>query len=319
MFLYSINTISAAVRSDSLYLKSYPKKYSVRLLSGIKELAFAISNSASVVNSNAKVIYKPNNSLIGGVGVSYKNILIGYYFNVPGTDLNNEKFGKTSISDYQLNLTLSFLYVSGFHRTYKGFYVSRPYNSYPDWEGGMPYPQRQDIKYTTRGVETIINLNPHRYSLNASLKLTEQQLQSVFSTLVYLNYSYISISADSSLIPTHLQYMFFDGKELYQTNFNGWTVMPGLSYSLVKNKWFMNPMIFTGLGYLHKELLYANDGSSKYHDYYFRLGGRLNCGYNSRVFFAGAFVEWNEMFLPEKSLMIKTEAFNTMLMVGIRF
>lgn len=265
------------------------------------------------------IVYKPNNGVIGGIGVSYRNILLSYYFNIPGTELDNQKYGKTSIADYQVNLTTRFLYLSGFHRNYNGFYVSKPNQSYPSWEEGMPNPQRPDINYTTKGIETIINLNQNKYSLNASLKLTEQQLRSVFSTLIYANYTITSIRADSSLIPNHLSSAFFGGKQLTQSNFSGWSVMPGLSYNFVRSQLFINPMFFAGIGYMQKELLFVNDGMEKYSDYYFRISSRLNCGYNSKRFFCGIFVEWNEMFLPEKNLMIKTENFNVMLMGGIRF
>jgi len=309
----------AAFKSDSSYVKPFSKKFSARLLLGIKELSFAISSSSKLNGSDPSVVYKPNNGVIGGVGVSYRNILLSYYFNVAGTELDNQRYGSTSIADYQINLTNRLLYISSFHRTYNGFYVSKPYQSYLNWEEGMPNPQRPDIKYTTKGIESIINLNQSKYSLNASLKMTEQQVRSVFSTLIYANYSTTSISADSSLIPSQLRSSFFDGKELTLSNFSGWTIMPGVSYSLARRQWFLNPLFFAGIGYLQKELLFANDGAIRYNDYYFRISSRLNCGYNGKLFFVGAFIEWNEMFIPEKELMIKTGNFNVMLMAGIRF
>ena len=305
--------------ADSLFLKPFSRKISTRILFGVKDLSISISNSSKLVTSVPTVLYKPNNGIIGGVGLSYGNILLSYYCNVSGTELDKRMYGKTSIADYQLNLTTRFFFISGFHRTYKGFYVSNPNESYPHWEEGMPYPQRSDIKYVTKGIETIISLNPSRYSLNASLKLTEQQLRSVFSTLIYANYFLTSVSADSSLIPSHLRSYFFDGKELYQSNFSGLTIMPGISYSFVRSRWFFNPMFFSGFGYLQKELLFTAQATNKYKDFYFRVSSRLNCGYNSKLFFAGVFVEWNDMFLPEKNLMIKTENFNVMLMLGLRF
>ena len=309
----------AIFKPDSLYIRPFSKKISTRLLFGIKELSFAISSNSNLSNPGSRVIYKPNNGVIGGVGVSYKNILLSYYFKIPGTELNSRLYGNTSIADYQLNVTTRYFYFSGFHRTYSGFYVSRPYQSYPNWEEGMPNPQRPDIKYTTKGIETIINLNPSKYSLNASLKLTEQQLQSVFSMLIYANYSLTSIGADSSIIPSHLSSLFFDGKKLIKSNFSGWTVMPGLSFNFVRSKWYINPIFFMGIGYMQKELLFVNYEDINYKNYYIRISSRLNCGYNSKRYFAGVFVEWNEMILPEKNLMIKTENFNVMIMGGFRF
>lgn len=309
----------AGFKSDSLFLRPFSRKISTRLLFGMKEFSFSISNSKNLRNSVSKVTYKPNNGIIGGVGLSFGNILLSYYFNVSGTEPSSQDYGKTSIADYQLNITTRFFYLSAFHRTYTGFYVSKPDESYPEWNASMPYPQRSDISYYTKGIETIINLNPNKYSLNASIKLTEQQLRSVFSTLVYANYTLTNIIADSSLIPTYLQPSFFEGKSLYQTNFKGWTVMPGISYSHVIKKWFFNPMFFAGCGYLHKELLFLDQEAKNYKDYYFRISARLNLGYNGRRFFAGSFVEFNQMFLPEEGLMIKTGNFNVMLMVGYRF
>ncbi len=309
----------AAFKSDTLFLKPFSHKFSARILFGIKEFSIIISSSSKLTSSSPKVIYKPNNGVVGGIGLTYKNILIGYYFNISGTELSNREFGNTHIADYQVSLTNRFFYISGFHRTYNGFYVSKPYESYPDWKEGMPYPQREDIKYNTKGIETIINLNPSRYSLNASLKLTEHQVQSVLAPLVNFSYSNSMVKADSSLIPLHLRGYFFDEKELYQTNFSGWTIMPGLSYSFVRSKWFFNPMFFAGLGYLKKELLFKDQNSEKYKDSYFRINSRFNYGYNGKNFFTGVFFEWNEMFLPKRNLMMKTENLNLMLMLGFRF
>lgn len=314
-----IRPIFGTPKSDSLYIKPFQREISTRVLVGIKELSIAIGNSSKLSSSKQIVTYKPNNGIIGGVGVSFRNILLSYYFKLPGTDLNESKFGKTSINDYQVNLTTRYFYFSVFHRSYDGFYVSKPSESYPNWDKEMPYPQRHDITYTTKGIETIINLNPKRYSLNASIKLTEQQLLSVFSGLIYANYSLTGVSADSSLIPSHLKTSFFDGKGLYQTNFSGWTVMPGISYIFVKGRWFLNPIFFTGIGYSQKELLFINDGSERYNDFYFRFSGRLSCGYNNKRLFAGALLEWNDMLLPEENLVIKTENLNVMLMLGFRF
>ena len=95
--------------------------------------------------------------------------------------------------------------------------------------------------------------------------------------------------------------------------------MPGLSYSFIKNKWFVNPIIFAGVGYMQKDLYFSNDGVDKYGDSYLRFSARLSYGYNSRKFFMGALFEWNEMFLPEKDLMIKTENLNLMVVLGFRF
>ena len=298
--LTSFNSSAIVFKTDSLYIKPFPKKFSARILFGVKELSISIRNSSLLANSTPKVLYKPNNGIIGGFGVSYKNIVLSYHFNVATSEISNRKFGKTSIADYQLNLTTRFLIISGFHRTYQGFYVSDPSESYPSWEKGMPYPQRPDIKYVSKGIETIVSLNPTRYSLNASIKLTEQQLRSVISPLFYANYSWTSLSADSSLIPSHLQGSFFDGKELNQSKFSGWTLMPGISYGLVKSSWFINPMLFAGFGYLHKELLFTSRETYRYKDYYFKVSSRVNCGYNSKKYFAGVFVELNEMFLSEK-------------------
>jgi hypothetical protein len=314
-----INPILAAFKPDSVYYYPFPSKFSTRVLIGLKELSISISNSSNLKSSNPKVVYKPNNGIIGGFGISYKNVLLSYYFNISGTDLDNRKYGSTSIDDYQINLTTRFIYISGFHRTYDGFYVSKPHDSYPDWKEGMPYPQRPDIMYSTKGIETIINLNPRKYSLNASLKLTEQQLKNVFSALILANYSTTSVSADSSLLPSYLSSSFFNGKKLYQSNFLGWTAMPGVSYSLVRNRWYFNPMFFLGVAYLHNELFFENDGSIKNNDYYLRINGRLSFGYNRKLFFAGGFLEWNEMFLPDKNMMIKTENFNVMIVFGYRF
>lgn len=318
MLLSVIDCAASTFKPDSLFLKPFSRKVSIRSMIGIKEFSFSISSNPEIEN-HRRISYKPNNGLIGGIGVSYNNILLSYYFKIPRTELNANECGKTSTSDYQINLTNRYVYLSAYHRKYSGFYVTKPQETYPDWEAGMQYPLRPDIKYTTKGIETIISLNPRKYSLNASIKLTEQQLRSVFSTLLYANYTVINIHADSSLIPIHLRNYFFEGSDLFKSSFYGWSIQPGITYSFVKSKWFFNPMFFAGFGHLQKDLYFTDMGSKRYKDYYFRISTKFNCGYNSKQFFTGIFFDWNEMFLPEKNLMIKTENLNVMLVAGFRF
>lgn len=319
LFIVAFNGQAMFFKPDSLYLKAFPLKFSVRTIAGFKEFSITISNNSKVANQIQRISYKPNNGLIGGIGVSYKNVLLSYYFQVKGTEMSEERFGKTSINDYQINLTTRYLFLSGYHKTFNGFYVAKPKESFPEWVEGEPNPMRSDISCTTKGVETILNLNPNKYSLNASLKLTEQQIRRVFSPLIYANYSSFSVSGDSSLIPSHLRNSFFEGNELFKSEFKGWSLQPGVAYGFIINKWFVNPMVFAGFGYLQKDLFFSNQVTRNYKDYYFRLSAKLNCGYNSDFLFSGIIIDWSEMFLPEKNLMIRTENFNIMLMAGFRF
>ncbi|MHC1704462.1 MAG: DUF4421 family protein [Tenuifilaceae bacterium] len=314
-----VDSQATIFKPDSLFLKPFPKKISVRTMVGIKEFSIAISNSQDIRSQAQRITYKPNNGLIGGIGISYKNLLVSYFYRIPGTELNTNRYGTTTIVDFQINLTTRYVHLSGFNKTFDGFYVAKPKESYPAWEAGTPNPLRSDIKFQTKGLETIISFNPRKYSLNASLKFTEQQLKSVFSPLLYANVTYIGVKADSSLIPSHLKDLFFDGKELIKSDFSGWTLQPGVAYSFVRNNWFFNPMVFAGFGYLQKDLIFSNQAVEEYKDYYFRVSTRLSCGYNGRLFFYGVLLDWNEMFLPEKNLMIRTENFNVMLVAGFRF
>lgn len=314
-----IESVYSNVRSDSLFIRPFSSKISARALIGIKEFSIEFNNSSKLRSSNPDVTYKPNNGLVGGIGISYRNTLISYYFKIPGSESSKREFGNTNISDFQVNLTTRFFYFSLFNRTYTGFYLSNPSNSYSEWREGMPLPQRSDIISDALGAEAIVNLNPRRYSLNASLKLTEQQIRSSFAGLIYANYTLSDVEGDSTLIPSQVKVTYFEGDELIKANITGWTVMPGISYVFVRGRWFFNPIFFTGIGYAVKELHFVNNSSEDYHDYYIRINARLNCGFNGNNIFGGVHAEWNKMFYPEEDFIIKTENLNVMLMFGIRF
>jgi len=315
--LFGLNAI--AFKSDTLYIKPYRSHFSLRLYSGLKELSFKIYNGKSDDNAIDRIIYKPNNSVVCGVGFSIKNLLLSLTTKLPGTDLRSDRFGKTDISDYQLNLTLRYLHISLYHRYYDGFYISNTSKIDPDFANIGIRIIRPDVNYLTKGFETIVSLNPKRYSLNASFKMTEQQVRNVWAGLVYANITSVNISGDSTLVPYNLQSNFSSQDLMKKGDYFGGAIQPGITYSYTFGKFFINPMFFAGLGYIQKKIYIVGNGFNEYNDIYFRMSSRINFGYNSNWFFTGFTIEWNNSFLPNRNLSINTSNFNVMMMGGFRF
>ncbi len=307
-----------ALKPDTLYVVPFKQRFSVRIYTGVRELSFIIANG-NKSGTNEKISYKPNNGVVSGIGFSVNNLLINFTTKLPGTEQDINRFGKTDIVDYQLNLTLRYLHVSLFQRNYSGFFIANSSAVNPDFTNLNSKIIRPDINYQTNGFETIYSLNPRRYSLNASFKMTEKQVKNVWAGLIYANYSSINISGDSTLIPFSIKSSFNDQDFLYKGSYLGGAIQPGVTYSFTKGNFFVNPMFFAGIGYVQQKIFVVGDGINKYNNIYFRLSTRVSSGYNGRWFFGGFVLDWNNSYLPARSLTIKTGILSVMFLGGFRF
>ncbi|GEM_PF-2245527 len=305
---------------DSTYIKPYPKFFSFRANLGIKEFSIGIKDKTENGETKHTVIYKPNNGLIAGVGFSFRNILLNFHVKVPNTELNPGRYGTTNIVDYHINITHRFIYLSAHHRWFNGLYVSNPELVDNSWTSDQPYPQRTDIAYTSRGIETIINFNPHRYSLNASLKATELQVRSAWSVLLYGNYLDLSVKGDSSLVPLNTSRANHEDSGIVGAQFSGFSVQPGVAYMKVHEKFYISPMVFAGTGIQTKTLRTAVGlGQTYSNSLSFRLGAKLNAGYNGNRYFACIQFDWNNNLFPDSEITFKAGSYSINLFAGFRF
>jgi hypothetical protein len=103
---------------DSNYFNFYTNDIVLRTYTGTDMFYIKQVNA-----SNKVVLFKPNQSLFIGLGVSYKWLVIG--FSVTAADLNNQDvYGASNRTDLGIGASISKHYANVKYINFKGFYIS---------------------------------------------------------------------------------------------------------------------------------------------------------------------------------------------------
>ena len=102
MFFILLATDSIASSFDSLYIKQFEHKFSIKANTSTRSLSFSIK-SAIPDSLNRTITYMPNANNTFGLGISYKYSSFTISFKIPKSQIENDKFGKTTHTDIQLS------------------------------------------------------------------------------------------------------------------------------------------------------------------------------------------------------------------------
>lgn len=304
---------------DSLFIKQYPWKYSVRFFSSTRIVNFGFNNGFEAGTPDTKVVYEPNNIFALGASVSYRNLVLSYAWSTPFSLRRARLYGETSIRDFQLNITQRIGVLSFYYRNFKGFYIANAAEIISSWVKGSPHPVRPDADFSTLGGSILVNLNPKRYSLNAAIKQTELQVKDAWSLLVLAEYSDNSFSGDSSLIPYTVKDNFFSGEPINRVSYKGVGLMPGVSYYVGLRSFFLNPMVFVGPGYFEKGYKHSQSNSSYEKDFSLKTSVRLYSGYNYKRYTMGLVFNHDQTFIPDGHFSFRSGVIYMSFSAGVRF
>ncbi|MBN1989456.1 MAG: DUF4421 family protein [Bacteroidales bacterium] len=307
------------LEADSLFIRPYPWKYSARFFSSTRIIDFSLSNGFEKGNAKVETIYKPNNIFAIGASVSYKNLVLSYAWSTPFSLRKTSYYGKTSIKDFNVNLTQRFGVLSFYYRNFKGFYIANAPDIIESWVKGSPQPLRPDADFITIGGSILVNFNPKRYSLNAAIKQTELQVQDAWAPLLLAEYSDNSFAGDSSLIPSTVKSLFFEGEPINRVTYKGISVLPGASYFVNFNGFFLNPMLFAGPGYFEKGYKHSPGNSSYEKDFSIKTSIRVHSGYNYKRYTMGVVFNHEQIFIPDGHFSFRSGVTYLSFSAGLRF
>ncbi len=268
-----------------LYIGTYDKKFDVGEINFLDP------------TNKTSTIYSPNVNLNIGMGVSYKGYGLSLQTAVPGTEKNQNVYGKTEYFDFQ------FYYISNkfggdlLVQRYKGYYLEESILKNPfQLKDKNPTQinelidtaevKRPDLTVMTLGVNGYYIFSD-RFSFKAAFKQTERQTRSSGSFLMMASVMHYKISSNYSLIlPSKERY--FDGYSGFRNGtFTSMGLLPGYSYYFTyPGDYYVVPALFIGGGKMMKR--YTTDsGSRQDFDYYWKFNARLGMGYNGPKWFYG--------------------------------
>jgi hypothetical protein len=265
------------------------KKAKVEKLDDLITLKFTQSSDIeklAVITGSRDIKLSPNAATISGLSFSWRFIYFGISYVpkfLPGNNDNATK-GKTRSGGLNFSLNFSHWFNEFTYNRTKGYYLENTRDFDPVWTPGQPYKQFPQLVFTQFQGLTAYNFNP-QYSLSAITFQTERQLKSAGSFIPQFRYRYY-INDDQSA-----------------PSLNGFTqkaknlellLGAGYYYTLVaQTRWYISLGLTPNAGY-HFSRIYSRSATTtlkgNQHNFIFRMDGRVGAGYNSRRFFAGAYM-----------------------------
>lgn len=303
---------------DTNYVKLNNRKFIVRGWLDYKVISLNMTplNIGSMVEKS--IIYIPNVSTSIGLALSYKYFAFSYSFKIPYLYRDAEKYGNSTYRDMKFSYIKRKFIVSGIFKQYKGFYIENTTSLFTSWFEDNPRPQRLDIEYMYLGLEGFWVFNNKKFSSDAYFNQKDLQYKNAFSLLAMGDLGITQLKGDTFLIPKETGYTG-ELSEMKKFNYYSIDASIGATYSfIIKHRVYIAPILFAGFGVQIKDYDRPGDDLLKTKLIY-RINFRLSMGYNSKSFFGGIFVETENMIMPEKEILVMSNALAINGFLGVKF
>ncbi len=270
----------------------------------------------SVRNSSQKLTFKPNSSYSAGLSLNIFETGVEASFSIPINLKNQQRYGTSTVTDFQINSISKRWLFDAYHQKYSGFYFSNPFLVFP---ANQNYPHRDDIQTRNFGLAFSYLFNPNKFSLRATHTFTEKQLSSHGSFLFSYIISSFNLHADSALITQSERASFGKGSSAYDTRFTSLGIGPGYAYNLVFKNFFLS--LTLSVGPAHYWIRYAEEDGGVKNDIRISTfqAARIGIGYNGDGFFGGISVSSQTRNLRFEEINFSNSISTFRLMLGYRF
>jgi len=289
LFLYG-QCFAINFEKDTSYIVQFERPYNIQFNTWLNGYVFFINPSLFSVDKT-QIRIAPNLSWQTGASLGLKNITLSLGFQVPGTESDPERYGKTDYFDFS----------GGYYPSYIGgeIYARKFAGVYSNIGANKQARIRSDVIINAYGLNIFYFSNHKKFSFRSSISLAEYQKKSSGSFVLLGNLGFKSIMGDSTIIPRTLggnenygDLEFLKGIQIYHFNFK-----PGYAYNLIsKNqKWFLSPGVFIGAG-LSKYNIYSKIKNTDGFSFDLDLHSKFSIGFNDPKYF------WNFYFMYDSSI-----------------
>ncbi len=285
-----------------------------------QQIHLKISQSTDIENlsqSSGQVNYllSPNNSSITRLNFTYRFISFNLRFIAKFIPGNNDILTKGNTISNGLGFNFAhrqFFTQLSYHKT-QGYYLENSPDFVPGWRPGDNYLQFPDLQYKEYNATFFYSSNP-LFSYNALINQTERQLKSVGTWLPGISIrNYIIDNQGSS-----------NGSSSQRSNNFEYMLSAGYQYTKVINKSWFGTLGFTpAIGLLNVNLttrLPLGDIASKENNTVYRLRGIGGIGYQSNLWYAGGYANWNSLTYKQENSNVQNreDKFSYQIYFGIR-
>ncbi len=306
-------------RIDSSYVMEYKGFVTSRFYLLSESIGFNILPA----NVEQDLIYYPNIKTKVGLAAFYKWYGLGLAVRNPFYKRTSHSKGKSRIIDLRINGYGRAFSMELSYQDYHGFYLKNTKDVFGSLINTEEHYKRPDMQIKAIGCIFYFLPNYERHSIRAAYIQTEKQLKSSGSLMFVPSFLFVSLNADSSLIPHHYaqKYNIPDNEHIIDGKF--WTtgMSVGYSYTLVFLKNFYVNLSFVP-GVFHRSRNYStNDGANKDNRLTVLWLGRGALGYDTKKFFigAGGVYGYNNAPFPEGNISYNFDLKQFRVWIGTRF
>jgi hypothetical protein len=240
--------VFAQEKADTVKIKGNIESYSNRLSIYTYGISKFNNFELSAANEDHSLRYNTNEKMNLGLGFNYKWLGLGISYNPNFLNTDQDLYGTTKSLDMQVDIFSKKILYTASLLSYQGYYWQNPDDFFHNWNTSDSVQIRPDIHTITIGFTGIYAFNHDKFSFRAAFQNTERQTKSAGSWLVAGKISVYTISADSSLVPTVLQELYPNVKELGGLSAVNLGGAGGYSYSYVLGEYFyFNAALLLGL------------------------------------------------------------------------
>uniref|UniRef100_UPI0040499A6C DUF4421 family protein n=1 Tax=Fulvivirga sp. TaxID=1931237 RepID=UPI0040499A6C len=307
------------VRYDSArkdYIQTWSDKFYIKPILTVRFLNLIIDDENRRAN---EIVYSPSSNNFFGFGLYAFDLGVELSFKLPQNEEETPKeiFGETESFDFQTNIYAKKWGADISFQRYSSMYMEDPASHYADWIPGEPYPIREDLALRYFQLNGFYLFNHERFSLRSPYVQADRQLKRQGSFLLSMFVSTFSFSADSTLIPESAKVLYPENEEFRMMRTTTLALLPGYTYTLAKNHFYVNASFSLGPGHLW---IKYNRGDFEKEDIKFRpvLGLRGAIGYNGEKFFAGITTNAKIVSTKIDNLNVNSRSGNIKIFFGLR-
>lgn len=230
---------------DTLYVKDYSHLIAGRAFASTKFNTLSLRSQ----EGQAALIYRPNNQVNLGIGVSYRKLTLNIGIKAPWLNRDDRVYGKTRYIDAQANMLSPERATNLFLQYFRGYHISSHSQAEVGWQQQTSRPYRSDLEQINIGISTLKMTNARRFSYRAAFNQDAWQRLSQGSWMYGGYATWYHVRADSSLIPERIAARYQPGARIRIGDFGDLGLMGGYAYTYVLGgHWFLTGSAALGLG-----------------------------------------------------------------------
>jgi hypothetical protein len=225
---------------------------------------------------------KPSVSTVNGIVLGIGGLSISYGQNMPQSDDDIQSKGKSTYSDYQIQLYYGHFGLDIYDQEYKGFYHSTIQVS----EGGDQY-KLPNMTMSKVGGNLFYVFSPKDYSINASYGQTERQTKSGYSFIAMATVNEIQFAnGGEPVLFDGLRERFGENSELSGATMKTYGGSAGIGATKVFSSWYYSAQLLAG--FAKQDFTATGIANTSTQNLTAKLlNMRISAGYNGKTFFAG--------------------------------